>query len=308
MKRNKKIITFISLCLLMGITGCSKETMNIKNESLILEYGETISTDIHSYIDNSDEYISEATLSNIPDNEKDKEYPSIGEYEIKLVHGKEEGIVKVIVQDTIKPEFTKIKDKYEVEFSKTFDKKQIKAKDLSEVNITVNDQEVDYKKSGDYKVVVKAEDKHGNVSEKEIVVTVKEEVKKEEKVSNSNNTASTSKPYNNQQSTTKPSQQASSQINNKPSSSSQSSSSSANNNQDEPYKDSWVIEVPEVDMSTHVHEGPAVENMYFDTLDELDVWAESYYLEQIYGDNPNIGSAYGVADCPCGKVYIHRFY
>ena len=58
-------------------------------------------------------------------------------------------------------------------------------------------------------------------------------------------------------------------------------------------------------MSTHVH-NPAFANMYFDTADEADAWAKQYRREQGRKGN-QIGAAWGVSECPCGKLYINGF-
>ena len=339
--------TMSNLIIFFGVTylliGCNNEQMEVKSNTITIEYGEQISSDVCTYLNNTEDYCKDVEITGIPDNEEDKDYPKVGSYILNIVRKKEDTNITVEVKDTVKPEFTDIKDKYEVEYGKEFNKKLIKAKDLSNVKIIVDDENVDYKKVGDYKVNVKAEDEHGNISEKVITILVKEEVKKDENektfdngLGSSGNNGSSSKPQNstNSSSSSNKTQSSSSNKTNagtsdkKPSSSTGSSSSNSNVQSSSSNKTETGTSDKKPSGSTgssssssssnktessskptsHKHEGPAVENMYFDTWDELDEWAEAYQDHKLFEEGVDIGAAYGASECSCGKKYIHRFY
>ena len=312
----KKILLFLAVIL---ITGCQeKEKMNISKLSLEYEYGSAItSEEILSYLENTDKYIEEVVI-NFPQNEEGNEYVSVGEHDVEIIHGEETGMIKVLVKDTVAPVFKNVKESYTIEYGKSFTE-EIKADDLSDVTITIDDSKVNYKKAGDYKATVKAVDIHGNETEKEISITVKEEKKEEKKEISSSATSSSSAGKGN---SSKPAVNSSSSAsktennkNNTSSSANKKPSSSASNKTESQKQDSssekgetiFTYEDPVIDMTTHVHDGPAVENKYFDDPDVLDEWAMHYRYEQYQKGTP-IGCAYGVSDCKCGMMYINRFY
>lgn len=254
------------------LIGCSNEQMEVKSNTMTIEYGDKISKEINTYLNNSEEYCKDVEIIGVPENEGDKDYPQVGTYTLSIVRKKEEASVTVEIKDTVKPEFKNIEEKYEVEFGKKLNIKDVKAIDLSKVEITLDASEVNYKKAGKYNAIVIAEDEYGNRCEKEIVINVKEEVV------NKNTNQSSRKPSGNKsQSTT--------------------SNSNDKNGDGRPYD--YTIFVPDVDMETHVHEGPAVENMYFDDPDVLDEWAMNYLINVL-----GHGGTWGGTKCSCGKYYI----
>ena len=152
---------------MMVLMGCSKEKMELKSKSLIVEYGNTISNKAEDYLKNDADFLKNIKVENLPKNEKDKEYPSVGEYEIILKNDNQEEVVKVSVKDTVAPEFKDLKEKYEIEYGSKIDLKQFSATDLSKTEITLDDSKVNYKKSGTYKATVIAEDSSENKTTKE---------------------------------------------------------------------------------------------------------------------------------------------
>mgnify|MGYP007128103923 CR=1 FL=1 len=112
MKRKLKLI-FISILIVPILSGCTKEKMELKNNSFTVEYGNAISDKAEDYLKNSEEFLKNLKVENLPKNEKDKEYPSIGEYEIVLKTDNQKEVVKVSVKDTVAPEFKDLKEKYE---------------------------------------------------------------------------------------------------------------------------------------------------------------------------------------------------
>ena len=191
----RKIIYVI--CIIIGsmvITGCTKEEMKLKQDSYTIEYGSTIQNDVKTYLDNTDDFIKKTNLSGIPENETEKEYPAIGEYELTLKNGNQESKVKIIVTDTVAPTFKDAKENYEVEYGKSFDVKNIKAEDLSNIEYTLDDSNVNYKKVGTYDATVTAKDSSGNEAKQNIKIKVKEEKKETTNTSSSSSSSNTNKP------------------------------------------------------------------------------------------------------------------
>ncbi|RGY49314.1 hypothetical protein [Coprobacillus cateniformis] len=186
MKRKLKLI-FISILIVPILSGCTKEKMELKNNSFTVEYGNAISDKAEDYLKNSEEFLKNLKVENLPKNEKDKEYPSIGEYEIVLKTDNQKEVVKVSVKDTVAPEFKDLKEKYEVEYGTKIDSKQFSATDLSKTEITLDDSKVNYKKSGTYKATVIAKDSSNNETKKDINIIVKAEEKKESNTNTSSN-------------------------------------------------------------------------------------------------------------------------
>ena len=221
----KLIISILALFLIVPtLTSCSSQEqvrMKLKTNELTIEYGSLIDTDVATYVDNTEDVLNEVKIDGIPANEMNKDYPAIGEYEISLTYNGETEKVKVIVKDTVAPVFHDINDQYEISLGKQLNMDDIKAEDLSEVTVTLDDTKVDYKKAGGYKATVIARDTSGNESKKEITIVVKDEEKTES--STSGNKATTSSSNKTTASTKKPSTSGS--TNNTVSSSSGSSSS-----------------------------------------------------------------------------------
>ena len=189
MRKNisRGILFILTMMVLMG---CSKEKMELKSKSLIVEYGNTISNKAEDYLKNDADFLKNIKVENLPKNEKDKEYPSVGEYEIILKNDNQEEVVKVSVKDTVAPEFKDLKEKYEIEYGSKTDLKQFSATDLSKTEITLDDSKVNYKKSGTYKATVIAEDSSENKTTKEVDVVIKEEKKEVTKKESNNGSSS----------------------------------------------------------------------------------------------------------------------
>ena len=94
MRKNisRGILFILTMMVLMG---CSKEKMELKSKSLIVEYGNTISNKAEDYLKNDADFLKNIKVENLPKNEKDKEYPSVGEYEIILKNDNQEEVVNL---------------------------------------------------------------------------------------------------------------------------------------------------------------------------------------------------------------------
>ena len=195
MRKNisRGILFILTMMVLMG---CSKEKMELKSKSLIVEYGNTISNKAEDYLKNDADFLKNIKVENLPKNEKDKEYPSVGEYEIILKNDNQKEVVKVSVKDTIAPEFKDLKEKYEIEYGSKMNIKQFSVTDLSKTEISLDDSKVNYKKSGTYKAIVTAKDESNNEVKKEITITVKEEKKSKTSSSSSSSNKSSSMSSN----------------------------------------------------------------------------------------------------------------
>ena len=201
MKKNisRGVLFIFTVMVLMG---CSKEKMELKSKSLIVEYGNAISNKAEDYLKNDADFLKNIKVENLPRNEKYKEYPSIGEYEIVLKTDNQEEVVKVSVKDTIAPEFKDLKEKYEIEYGSKMDIKQFSVTDLSKTDISLDDSKVNYKKSGTYKVIVTAKDESANETKKDINIIVKAEKKDNIPKSSSSSSKKPSSSSNNKSSNT----------------------------------------------------------------------------------------------------------
>ena len=153
--------------------------------------------------------------------------------------------------------------------------------------------DVNAKKAGSYTVKITAYDVNGNKAESSYKVTVKKKPQEQAPTQNNNQTSSNNSYSNNQGNTnySKPTSGSTSSTKKPSSASSNNGGSSSGQTTNKPHK----------------HWGPAVEGMYFDSGDELDAWAKKYQYEQ-WDKGNDIGSAYGVSECSCGKLYINMFY
>lgn len=189
----RKIVVSLMILMFPMLVGCQKETMTLKIDSVTVEYGSSISVKAEDYLKNEKDFLDKVEVAVNAENEKDKEYPPKGEYELLLKHDDNIEKVKVIVKDTIAPKL-EIKDKYTIEYNSKLDQKELKATDLSKTTITLDDSKVNYKKAGTYKATVIAKDESNNETKKEIEIVVKEEKKEQtEKKSNSANSSSSAK-------------------------------------------------------------------------------------------------------------------
>ena len=298
-----KKISFLAVCAMMFlVVGCSKELKVTVKDNLEVEYGDKLDNSILFDKEQSDEGIAVKEVKNF-------DAKKTGEQEIIVVFSDsdektKEETIKVTVKDSKKPVIKLKKEKVEITAGDKFDAasniESVKdpvdgdIKKSKDTKLTKNGylitSDVNAKKAGSYTVKVTAYDVNGNKAESSYKVTVKK--KPQEQTPTQNNNQSSGNGYtSNHGSYNKPSS-GNTASNKKPSSaSSNNSGSSSGQTANKPHK----------------HWGPAVEGMYFDSGDELDEWAMNYIIEQ--GDKGNIiGAAYGVSECSCGKLFIHRFY
>lgn len=183
------VIFIISGCILLVLYNKEKSKMTLLNSNVVIEYGDTYKPEVKELIDLSKyHFVKEDDIkleSNIT-NAKDKDYPLVGEYEVKLYY--KDIILKQIVEvrDTIAPELS-IEEKVEIPFGtnlNTYDFQDIvKISDLSEVKeVEINTDDVDVNLSGEYIAKIMVSDIYSNVTEKEFKIFVQEQEQPDETI------------------------------------------------------------------------------------------------------------------------------
>ena len=199
---NKKkiwgLIIFVVICLTVIVISIinKKDLLKLKKESINLEYGQIVSTDLNDYLDFSDlsnkekkdvlkntKYKSNVkneleTITNQDGtiSQKDRGFAKIGDYKITLTYQNEVETIKVKVRDTVTPQLSG-PDNIEIIQGTdltTFDfKSLITATDLAQLNdIIIDYSAIDTNTLGEYKVKVSVEDVNKNKAKKEFNVTV----------------------------------------------------------------------------------------------------------------------------------------
>lgn len=199
---NKKkiwgLIIFVVICLTVIVISIinKKDLLKLKTESINVEYGQSVSTDLNDYLDFSDlsnkekkdvlkntKYKSNVknelkTITNQDGtiSQKDRGFAKIGDYKITLTYQNEVETIKVKVRDTVTPQLSG-PDNIEIIQGTdltTFDfKSLISATDLSQLNdIIIDYSAIDTNTLGEYKVKVSVEDVNKNKAKKEFKVTV----------------------------------------------------------------------------------------------------------------------------------------
>lgn len=185
------IIVSVILILTVYLTNKPKYLI-LKNNNVTIEYGQTISKELTDYLNidklskkDKEKVLSNAVLTLEATNEKDKEYPAIGDYEAVITYKKETKKVKISVKDTTSPVFQKLNEKtgkyeelavaYETYKDVPLTPETFNVFDLSaKVTVTLDESNVDYSATGEYILKVTAEDISKNTSTLEVKVTVKE--------------------------------------------------------------------------------------------------------------------------------------
>lgn len=226
MKKKIFIIILVIIILILGVSfgivEYKKQRDNkifLIQDNVIIEYGKTYNPTLEELI-NLQEFnyidVDKVKIESNIDNEENKEYPAVGEYEIKVQYKEKTLKQKIKVLDTIAPELS-IQENIEIEYNtdlSTFDfKNYITTSDLSKLKeFNIDLAKVNTSISGEYETTVTIEDIYGNKTEKKFKIKVldkveekveepKEKVQKEvktnnsskNKVSNSTTTNSTTK-------------------------------------------------------------------------------------------------------------------
>lgn len=200
--KKKVFISFIIILFLLMICGIvfvmflneRDNRISLIQDEVVIEYGNTYNPNIEELIDTLKyDFINlkEIRVENNIENEENKNYPAVGEYEVNVYYKRETLKQKIEVKDTVAPELS-IKENIEIPFNtdiSTYNFKElISVSDLSEVkDYDINLSNVDANSSGEYIAIVTIEDIYTNKTEKEFKIIVQEQPK-EENIDNSSNT------------------------------------------------------------------------------------------------------------------------
>lgn len=164
-----------------------KNQISVKNTEITIEYGDSFKPQLEEIIDFTSENLSKNDIKIECDiqNEKDKQYPAIGDYELKIKKNckinylkffhlpfNDELILPVKVEDTTSPQI-EAPEKIEVIVNTDIFTEDylylFKVTDLSEIqDITLDVSEVDTTKIGEYKIKAVAEDFYGNEAQVDV--------------------------------------------------------------------------------------------------------------------------------------------
>ena len=263
----KKFSVLAACAMMILVVGCSKDLKITVKDNVEVEYGDKLDNSLLYDKEKSDEGVSVKEVKNF-------DAKKTGEQEITVVFSDSEKIkeetIKISVKDTKKPVIKLKKEKVEITAGDKFDAasniesvkdpvdgdiKKSEDKKLTKNGYIIS-SDVNAKKAGSYTVKVTAYDVNGNKAESSYKVTVKKKPQEQSvsqatgnNYSNNQGNKSYNKPASgNSGSTNKPTQS-------KPSNGSSGNGSSSSN-------------------KPHVHWGPAVEGMYFDTDEECEAWAK----------------------------------
>lgn len=199
--KRKVFIVIIIAVILIGLSSYlvvefKRERLILKKDTIIVEYGQTISTDPKYYLNtsklnNSDKndvlkntklqanFKNEIELINNLDgtkSERDKGYAEIGTYKVTLKYRNEIKTVKIVVKDTTKPNLI-VPENVDIVLGtdiNNFDFKSLmQASDLAVLgDYVIDTSSVDTNKIGDYCVKVSIEDINKNRAEEGFKVTI----------------------------------------------------------------------------------------------------------------------------------------
>lgn len=192
MKKNRKI-KFIIILLVLIIASTiglfvwfrNNEKVELLQNTFQFEYGDIVKLEGKDVLNTKKESIINSFQMDYSglEIEKDKNYPKVGSYDLQInykLYGRVKvENVKIIVKDTIKPNFTKLPEKIEVNqgFNPDDLSSYFTAEDLSPFEIKIDTKELNSNQSGEYEVTVTATDKYNNENVKNIKIIVKEEEK-----------------------------------------------------------------------------------------------------------------------------------
>lgn len=199
----KKIKILLGIILLSSVVACGndKPKLELKKDTFTFELGEDVKLKPKEVIKSDDKEVLNNTKLNADISEKDFEDKEVydliaynedsnelqitnlpvGEYKGIAEYEDEKLEYKIIVKDTIAPEFVDFNEKIEVEQNSTEDlTTKFKIEDLSEATVSLDMEKVDLSKAGEYKTTVTAKDAYDNETTKDITIVVKEKATAEE--------------------------------------------------------------------------------------------------------------------------------
>lgn len=187
------IIIILAFILIVGVVYYYNKqddstVLTLLDDIIEVEYGNAISLDAKDYVDTKqvdEEIISSIQVTTDAINEtqtttnengediiSEYDYPPVGEYTITLSYKKEQAFITVNVVDTTAPTFDNVEGTYTLEKGSSIDLSNISTTDLSDVTISINDENVDYDNVGSYKATIIATDLYENKIEVEITIEI----------------------------------------------------------------------------------------------------------------------------------------
>lgn len=175
--------SLLALGLVLSVTACGSTKLELKQKSLSLELGETISTDLTSYLNTN---LKDKDLQNITITPseglvlEEGQYPAVGDYLITYTYKDTKLDLPVCVQDNTAPTFDKSQET--VELSSKDDESKLSdlftVSDLSKTELTFDTSKVDYTKQGTYDCTATATDEYDNTTSVNFTIkTPKQEIK-----------------------------------------------------------------------------------------------------------------------------------
>lgn len=158
----------------------SSSKIELREYELKFEYGEPVNISTDNIVKTDDSKIIDTVKLDYSNfvYEDDKDYPKVGDYVItvsyKVKNKDYNEKIFVEVVDSISPVFTKFEESFEIEKDTTdfvYDS-YYEAIDLTDVKITINDSEVEYRKIGEYKITITAVDENNNSRSKDAKVII----------------------------------------------------------------------------------------------------------------------------------------
>lgn len=192
--RKKVIISLIIIFILLMIFGTvfvlflyeRDKQISLIQDNIVIEYGSIYNPKIEELIDLS-KYnfinLDKVGIESNIENELEKDYPAVGEYQISVKYKKIVLEQKIEVIDTVAPNL-EVEENIEIEYNtdiSTVDfSKYIKITDLSKVNdFNIDLSKINSSISGEQTTNVSVEDIYGNKTEKELKIKILEKPKED---------------------------------------------------------------------------------------------------------------------------------
>lgn len=203
-KQKKIVAGVIAGALIIGCAGAvilnkSSNDLVLTSNTLDVELGQTVSTNIDDYLDHDKvndklakkiiketeekddlkyvKVVNKDENGNVVSKEE-KDYPKVGNYEINFTYGKEKATVKVTVKDTTKPEIKAPESIDIIQYTdlSTFNFSDLlEATDYSDVkDWKIDTSKVDVNTIGSYDLKVSIQDRYKNKASKKLKVNVVE--------------------------------------------------------------------------------------------------------------------------------------
>ena len=281
--------------------------ISLIKDNVVIEYGNTYNPNIEELVDLSKyKFINqqEISIENNIENEKDKDYPAVGVYEINIIYKNIILKQKIEIKDTIAPNIEvleNIRIDYNTDLSSFDFKKYFNVTDLSPTKeLVVNLSNINSSISGEQTTIASVEDIYSNKKEIELKINIlekaeetqKEKIEKQEQFTNN----ATSKNSGTIQGTKKNDVKNNKKTQNSSSNSSSNVQNSSTNNADSIPKKEEPIWCDEGGKK-HWQGTGKNEHGYYKTWDAA--WTEcKNYMKDMKSGN------YAVKECPCGLFYF----